>query len=185
MKRIQCTNLRTGKKYGPIILEDIEADDIISQHKGNKLTWGRHERWERIPEGEAIPAEALEVKNIERYAIDPQSMELILDEEGLPVIEGFDHEVLLPAEYDLLVEDVTSELSLEENWSKLRKDRDELLSSLDFTQLADAPMDSATKGKYREYRQYLRDITKVYTDENIHQAAIETFQEWKARKYPS
>lgn len=46
-------------------------------------------------------------------------------------------------------------------WAEVRRLRDELLSSCDWTQLPDVPEE--TKLKWQTYRQALRDITETYT----------------------
>lgn len=64
------------------------------------------------------------------------------------------------------------------NWDILRLKRDFILSSTDYTQLADCPLDSKTKQLYREYRQFLRNLTLNYNDESIDKAKVMSFDEW-------
>lgn len=45
-----------------------------------------------------------------------------------------------------------------ETADEARTKRDKLLSATDWTQVLDAPIDSATREAYREYRQALRDL---------------------------
>ena len=49
-----------------------------------------------------------------------------------------------------------------DQWAEVRKRRNIILQSTDWSQLADAPIDSAKKKAYRNYRQYLRDIPILY-----------------------
>ena len=109
-----------------------------------------------------------------------------VEDQGMPVVDpdNRQYRVLLPKEYDLSVEDVTSELTIAESWAKLRSERDVILASLDFTQLADAPITSDQKRLYREYRDYLRKLPSQYNDETVVNYKIESFQEWKNRVYP-
>lgn len=52
-------------------------------------------------------------------------------------------------------------IALEESWEVLRKERDILLSSSDWTQVADAPVNQLV---WAEYRQALRDLPQNTTD---------------------
>ena len=79
-----------------------------------------------------------------------------------------DNQKLIPAEpyilddqvYTVAVEDKTADELEDDKQSlaaKVRAERNKLLSDYDWTQLADAPVDSVI---YAKYRQDLRDITK-------------------------
>ena len=63
-------------------------------------------------------------------------------------------------------------------WYRLRSERNALLVETDKTQLADFPLSTQDRSKYREYRQYLRDITKLFNEETIKTAKVKTFVEW-------
>jgi hypothetical protein len=52
----------------------------------------------------------------------------------------------------------------EEKLAKLRTERDRKLSVCDFTQLSDAPFDSAGKAEWAAYRQTLRDLPETVAD---------------------
>lgn len=52
-------------------------------------------------------------------------------------------------------------------WNKVRKERDFLLQSSDWTQLADVPLDETDKQKWIVYRQKLRDVTSQPDPYNI------------------
>lgn len=64
-------------------------------------------------------------------------------------------------------------------WTKLRAKRNQLLEQTDKTQLPDFPITTQIRGLYRQYRQYLRDITKLYNDQTVGEAKVKTFEEWK------
>lgn len=52
---------------------------------------------------------------------------------------------------------------IEDNmWAEIRTQRDQLLSSSDWTQLPDSPLDDGTKATWSVYRQTLRDIPQDY-----------------------
>jgi hypothetical protein len=55
-------------------------------------------------------------------------------------------------------------LTSEQKMLNLRKQRDSLLGACDFTQLSDAPIDSAKKAEYAAYRQALRDLPENTLD---------------------
>jgi hypothetical protein len=186
MKRITAKNLKSGREFGPLVLSDSDAAVYLEKHIGKKSTFGRNEREVLITEESRIPADAVSIVEQEVYLLDELTQEIVLDDLGMPVVDPDNKmfKVVLPKEHDVQVEDVTSELSLAEAKAKLRKDRDELLASLDFTQLADAPITSEQKRLYREYRAYLRKLPAQHTDESIGTAKIETFQEFKNRVYP-
>lgn len=63
-------------------------------------------------------------------------------------------------------------------WQALRIKRNVLLQETDKFMLPDFPIDTKTRGLYREYRQYLRDCPKLFDDENIKQAQIKEFSKW-------
>ena len=184
MKKITVQNLATGRSFGPMVLQDNEAEVIIAKHKGNKNTWGREERVEVMSE---IPENAVSSEPRPQYMTDPETHELVLDENGLPIEDEAArmYAVTLPKEYSLSVEDVTSILAAEEMFANLRADRDAKLAATDFTQLADAPIDSATKLKYRDYRAYLRAVPNQFNDSTVHLASVETFEEYLVRISPN
>lgn len=64
-------------------------------------------------------------------------------------------------------------------WHLLRTIRNKYLSETDKFMLADFPIDTKTRAHYREYRQYLRDLPKMYTENAIHTQKVKNFQEWK------
>ena len=64
--------------------------------------------------------------------------------------------------YELQVEDIGDELL----WEKLREERNKLLSSCDWTQLADAPLTNEEKQLWIDYRQSLRDLPENVEDIN-------------------
>jgi hypothetical protein len=66
-----------------------------------------------------------------------------------------------------VIEGLTAEpapLTDEEKLAALRAERDRKLSACDFTQLSDAPFDSAGKAEWAAYRQTLRDLPETVAD---------------------
>jgi len=44
--------------------------------------------------------------------------------------------------------------------------------------LSDFPIPTKERGLWREYRQYLRDLPKLYDDKTISSAKVKTYSEW-------
>lgn len=63
-------------------------------------------------------------------------------------------------------------------WYMLRSKRDKLLAETDKTQLPDFPVDTKLRGQYKEYRQYLRHLPKMYNDETVKSAKVKSFEDW-------
>lgn len=76
-------------------------------------------------------------------------------------------------------EEVATDNELLATWILFRRDRDYLLKSSDWTQVSDVPMPTADRGEWKKYRQYLRDVTKLHTDNTITEAKIASFEEWR------
>ena len=157
----------------------LEAEQWIEKHKKNG-TFGKPERKVR----EDKKPRDLEYKEVPKLKLDPVTYELVFDENDMPEYEGVEYEVIYPCEYEIKIEEVGSVLSIEECWKKLREERDKILKSTDYTQLADAPISSEVKRLYREYRQYLRKLPNSYTDEYIAYYKVESFIEWRNRVHP-
>jgi hypothetical protein len=76
------------------------------------------------------------------------------------------------------------QLSNKKHWDNLRKTRDKMLQESDKYMLPDFPVDTKTRGLYKEYRQYLRDCPILFDDTIIPFAKIKSFEawiEWKRR----
>lgn len=72
------------------------------------------------------------------------------------------------------------EVSFEEYFSRLRKEREVKLAQTDFSQLADAPFTSEEKMQYRSYREYLRNLPLQYNNSNIENYSVKTFEQFIA-----
>ena len=64
-------------------------------------------------------------------------------------------------------------------WKLLRAKRNAYLKETDYLMLGDVPIDTTLRAKYKEYRQYLRNLPKMYNDDNISTAKVKTFKEWQ------
>lgn len=63
-------------------------------------------------------------------------------------------------------------------WTLLRAKRNQLLEQTDKFMLSDFPLDTSQRTKYKEYRQYLRNLPKMYNDESIKVAKVKNFEQW-------
>ena len=68
----------------------------------------------------------------------------------------------LPAEYTISTED----LGDAPRWAQIRSKRDALLTSCDWTQLSDSPLEPEKKVLWATYRQSLRDLPNTQADVN-------------------
>jgi hypothetical protein len=68
-------------------------------------------------------------------------------------------------------------------WYLLRAKRDKLLQETDKYMLPDFPIETKTRALYRDYRKYLRDLPKLFSEENIKTAKVKNFKEWQDFRY--
>ncbi|HCE2195109.1 TPA: phage tail assembly chaperone [Vibrio parahaemolyticus] len=59
---------------------------------------------------------------------------------------------------------VIQEAISENQWNEVRVKRDHLISSVDWTQMSDAPIPTDKKTEFAAYRQALRDIPQTYSN---------------------
>jgi hypothetical protein len=167
MYKINILNEVDGRNFSASFETQIERDNWKVKQI-NKNSFGLKQRWLR---SDSIPEELIG-RNIDSRLIEP--------EEGLgPEDQGYFEpytELLIKEDYV-----ITESEDKEQEWDKLRSERDKLIASTDFSQLADAPFDSATKTLYRNYRTYLRDLPTQYDDITIDNATVMTFDEWNAQ----
>ena len=77
---------------------------------------------------------------------------------------------------DMLISNEEDRKTLE--LQKVRMTRNDLLAETDKTQLPDFPLDSKEKGRYRKYRQYLRDLPKLINTGKIISMSVLTYEDW-------
>ena len=65
-----------------------------------------------------------------------------------------------------------------DGWYRLRKTRDELLNLTDKFMISDFPIDTKLRTRYKEYREYLRALPKMYNEDNIKTYKVKTFEEY-------
>ena len=178
MIHVKVKNKINGKEFKAQFETKVEADNWLQKHI-DKNTFGKKAHTIRL---EQKPKKG-EYKTVEDYQLDPVTMELVLDEDGMPIVSGYNYVVEVPCEYEVEIYEAQTDLSPEDYIVKLRKNRDEVLSLTDFTQIADCPIDNEIKKIFREYRQYLRDFTKGITIESVINIKLQSFHEFYRKKY--
>lgn len=166
MHKIIVINNKTNKEYICIKETEQEIQNWLNKHINNS-TFGKPERW--VKDSLDNPLTQLE-KNT---ALDSRE---IIDE----ITQESHMEYKLECEYSISQEESNNNyFNLQDAYDKLRKERDIILKSLDFTQLPDAPISSEERAKYKEYRTYLRGLPSAYNDSNITSYSILSFEDWK------
>ena len=82
---------------------------------------------------------------------------------------------------ELKIEEATGD-AVKECWKLVRKKRNAFLAMLDWTQLPDTSLSTEERKEYRNYRDYLRVLPKLYDDATIAQAKVYEFESWKKGK---
>lgn len=67
-------------------------------------------------------------------------------------------------------------------WYRLRMKRDQYLTETDKYMIADFPIVTQERVKYKDYRHYLRNLPKMFDEETIKTAKVKNFKEWLAWK---
>ena len=94
------------------------------------------------------------VYNIKYYAVKR-------DSEEIKDIDGNSHDPKQYVSSHFVGQDSTKDARLlAEQWTRIRAERDRLLTSSDWTQNGDSPCTAIDKSQWRTYRQELRDIPK-------------------------
>ena len=178
MLRVTVNNIN-GKYWSSIHEDKDSLDRWLRKHE--KLgTFGKKERKVR----EDKKPKDLEYEEVEKFKFDPNTFELILDEDGIPEVDGVEYIVTYPCEYEIEIKEVTTTQTEEGAWKELRDRRNQILKDTDYTQLPDSPLNQDMKKLYRGYREYLRKLPSNYNDDYILNYKIETFKEWRNRVYP-
>jgi hypothetical protein len=161
MFKIYILNEVDSKEFSASFKTQTERDTWKAKQI-DKNSWGLKQRWLKSDE---IPEELIG-RNIDSRLVEPGEND---------DFEAFT-ELLIKEDYIIIESEVK-----DQEWNKLREKRNKLISSTDFSQLADSPFDSATKTLYRNYRTYLRDLPTQFDDTTIDSAEVMTFDEWNAQ----
>lgn len=82
---------------------------------------------------------------------------------------------------EIVQHNATEEKNIPECWRVLRNNRNVALKNSDWTQLADVTLSQEERTNWRKYRQYLRHLPKMYSDENVCSAEVMSYEEWCLR----
>lgn len=178
MIHVKVKNRVNNKEFQAQFETRQEADSWLDSHI-RKDTFGKKAHKVYL---DKKPKEA-GYKILEDYEIDPVTMELVLDEDGMPVVSGYKYQVEVPCEYDITIQEAETSLDAPSYLALLRKNRNEVLSITDFTQIADCPISPEIKKLFREYREYLRDFTRGVTLESVRNIKLQNFHEFYRKKY--
>lgn len=170
---VKIKNLQGNQTHGAKFSSEEQAQEWIELIKNeNPCPWGKLERIEKVSQ---CSQEELDIA-LEIY---PEESEEI---EGEFIITK-QSKAKLPQMFSVEIIDLSNEneaTSIEAKWKAFRADRDIKLAACDFTQLADAPISSAEKTEYRNYRSYLRSCPSLHNNITIMTAQVSSFEEWKA-----
>lgn len=169
--KVEIINKVNGREFGGEFETEELLDAWIQKQldKGMKCPWGKPDHYV-IEDQNVAPNERSEFVEEVIYPAEYQ------DEEDVIKYKFF-----IPCEYEIY-KDTTPINKSPIYFEELRQARTKKLSEYDWTQLADAPITSDQRTKYREYRQYLRDLPEQYNDSSIHSWAIMSFEDWKVSK---
>ena len=169
--KVEIINNVNGREYRASFDSEQELDSWVQSQldKGMKCPWGKPDHYIELDEN-ISPSDRAEFVEVVTYLAE--------SEDSVDVIK---YKYFIPCEYQVY-KDVTPEDKSPIYFEELRKARSVKLSEYDWTQLADAPFTSDERSKYREYRQYLRDLPSQYSAESIHSWQIMEFDEWMAFK---
>lgn len=103
-------------------------------------------------------------------------VELIKDKSSYVDCEGTFTFEFEEREDKIVEEAVFHEYTVEEKAERLRQRRDNGLTVTDKYMIADYPISDSMREKYRQYRQYLRDLPD---DANFPNVSLKSFEEWE------
>jgi hypothetical protein len=177
MFHVKVSNIH-GRQFSAKFENKVDAENWLQGHI-NKENFGKNAREVRQ---ENKPVN-LEYKEVEKYKFDPSTYEIVLDDLGLPVVEGIEYLVTYPPEYSYTIEETETSLEPEEYLRLLTDKRDLILEKTDFTQIADCPLEPEIKKLFREYREYLRNFSKGETLKSITKLKLQNFEQFYRKKY--
>ena len=147
MIKVEVTNARTATIEASATFPDLLAAQAwIDACIANK-SWGEYDRWIRTE----LLTEVQKSKSV--------------DTRPAPTVANPNEtESLLSADFSVKIKDSSYAEVREEILTQIRRERNKRLTATDFTQLADAPLDSTQKQAMRDYRQALRDLPETIVD---------------------
>jgi len=119
----------------------------------------------------------------EKIMFSPTKIEgsKVIGERETPM--GITYKLKFPAEYKVEYFDYDIN-DVEKHWKDFKEKQKQLLKDTDFSQLPDVNISTEERRIYRKYREYVRNKSNDYKDNNIHNWKILTYKEFKQLKYP-
>ena len=151
--------------------EEMQQFINMQKAKGDKCPWGK-------PAHELIVDEKVKPREDATFIEEVTYTTTELDENGQEQeVEVTKYKYSLPDEFTITYDSQEDDF-VQNQYNKLREERDAILRSTDHTQLADAPYESSVKSQYRNYRTYLRNLPAQHNDNTIKTYAIQSFEEF-------
>jgi len=129
--------------------ETMGGENHYEPSFGRKLGW-----YSEDPDNEALETREVETEP-EILLYDEETGEIT---NTIPAVMRTEY--LLPAQYEVIVEDLGNSLEM----AALRAMRNQRLTACDWTQIADAPLSVEEKAAWAQYRQALRDLPENTED---------------------
>jgi len=162
MYKLLIKNVSSGQEE----VKEFESAELATLYRDYHLAFGQ---WNGI------------VKWVQESHLIEEQKHFIVDEKTEFINGKISRFYKLSEGIELKIEEVDKE-GKEYLWKCVRKTRDYLLHSTDWTQLSDAEMDTELRKEYRSYRSYLRVLPKLHDDSTILYAKVYDFEDWKKGK---
>jgi hypothetical protein len=161
MYKLFLRHLPTGK-VKEIEFNNKEEMDLYKKYHITFHGWDKAQKWVH-----------------ERFIKEEERKYIVSEQEKSGPNKSAQKWFLVRPEWNFVDIEIDPEKAIVVDWDTLRAKRDWMLKETDHSQLAYATFDSATKGKYREYRTYLRNLPLNFNEESIGSAIVMTFDEWR------
>ncbi len=147
-------------------IKEFESSELAVLYRDYHLAFGQ---WNSV------------VKWVQESHLTEEQRRFIVDEKTELINGKISRLYKLSEGIELKIEEV-DKVGKEYFWKCLRQTRNYFLDSTDWTQLADAEIDTEQRKEYRSYRSYLRILPKLYDDSTIFNAKVYDFEDWKKGK---
>jgi hypothetical protein len=162
MYKLLIKNVSSGEEE----TKEFESSELAVLYRDYHLAFGQ---WNSV------------VRWVQESHLAPEQQRFIVDEKTELINGKISRLYKLSEGIELKIEEVDKE-GKEYFWKSLRKTRDYFLQTTDWTQLADAEIDTELRKEYRSYRAYLRVLPKLHDDSTIFHAKVYDFEDWKKGK---
>lgn len=120
-------------------------------------------------------------KVVKKSNVKENGYKVILEE----IKDNGEVEYILEGSSEYTVEYIENNpITVEEHLQALNKKIKEILLDTDWSQLSDAPLKTEERIIYKKYREYVRNKTKEYNEDNIKNWKILTYREYVRMNFP-